>query len=99
MAPAPKLMARTVFEKRDEIAGFDIPPLVIVLLCMVASGILLVMCYGVARFAFPDETQGPKEASAAQLDYMREVRARNLDGLMADGAHARYLEKRGDVQR
>jgi hypothetical protein len=98
MAPITTLIARNVLEKRDNM-GFAMSPMAIVALALAGAGVALVMAYGLGRFFFSEKDPPPMEASASQLDYMREVRSRNLDGLMADGAHARYHGSRADVQR
>ncbi|KAF2642071.1 hypothetical protein P280DRAFT_468523 [Massarina eburnea CBS 473.64] len=97
MAPALELMAREVLGKRDN-SGFLVAPAVIVLLAMCGAGVLIVVCYGAARFWMSEEEKGIPEPPAEQVDYMRELRARNLDALMADGAHARYQAGRATTQ-
>ncbi|CAI6336361.1 unnamed protein product [Periconia digitata] len=92
MAPSVALIANNLLHKREQNGSgiqVDLPPLAIIVLVMVGAGFLILMAYGIARFAGPMD-KPIKETSAAQHDYMREVRARNLDGVMAEGHAARY---------
>ncbi|KAF2442908.1 hypothetical protein P171DRAFT_486877 [Karstenula rhodostoma CBS 690.94] len=67
----------------DNIAG--IPKGLLVVLIMLAGGALVVVIYGLARFMFP-EKENMKPVGPEQADYMREVRVRSLNNLMADYA-------------
>lgn len=85
-------MADQVLQKRyDDGSGidFDLPPGVIMLLCMIGAMVLLLMAYGIGRFWGNFETPN-LEPTAAQVNYMRQVRDRNLDNLMVEGAAARH---------
>ncbi|KAJ4360129.1 uncharacterized protein N0V89_000689 [Didymosphaeria variabile] len=82
MAPTLFLEAVHSLAKRgdDDIAG--IPKWALVFLIMIGGGVLVVIVYGLARFMFP-EKENMKPVGAEQADYMREVRARNLNNLLA----------------
>ncbi|PVH96713.1 hypothetical protein DM02DRAFT_106657 [Periconia macrospinosa] len=100
MAPILPLPALHTFIKRGDSVGIelDLPPFVVILLCLVGALFGLLVAYGIARFFF-DVTQPSLEPSASQHDYMRDVRARNLNSLMAEGHAARYASTRYDDQR
>ncbi|KAK7188012.1 hypothetical protein DPSP01_003098 [Paraphaeosphaeria sporulosa] len=85
MAPIDLLETVHSLAKRsdDNIAG--IPKGLLVILIMISGGALVVVIYGLARFMFP-EKEGMRTVGAEQADYMREVRVRNLNNLMADYA-------------
>ena len=53
---------------------------------MLAAGVVVVCAYGILRHMTPEKPI-EKSISAEQADYMREVRERNLNGLMAEFAH------------
>ena len=70
----------------DNILG--VPKWLLVFIIMIASGVVVIMCYGIFRFMTPEKREVPP-IPAAQADYMREVRDRNLNGLMAELSHHR----------
>lgn len=83
---APTLLLETIHSlaKRDddsEIGG--IPKWALVILIMLASGVVIVCLYGVLRH-FTPEKPTEKAISPEQADYMREVRERSMNGLMAE---------------
>ncbi|KAL1592381.1 hypothetical protein SLS60_011460 [Paraconiothyrium brasiliense] len=82
MAPTMFLKAVHSLAKRgdDDIAG--VPKWALVILIMLAGGVVVIIVYGLARFMFP-EKENMKPVGAEQADYMREVRARNLNSLLA----------------
>ncbi|PVI02279.1 hypothetical protein DM02DRAFT_653745 [Periconia macrospinosa] len=100
MAPTTSLTPPHIFTKRDG-AGLDlsISAWPSILLIIAIAGFVMVMIYAIARF-WVKQDDPVKELPAAQADYMREVRARNLDGLMAEAASARYRREstRTDTQ-
>ncbi|KAF2120256.1 hypothetical protein BDV96DRAFT_642099 [Lophiotrema nucula] len=71
------------FEKRDNM-GYAIHPSLIVLLIMLGAALLVAMLAGMIRMYFPAE-EGMTFPSNEQMEYMREVRERNLADLMATG--------------
>ncbi|KAF1846845.1 uncharacterized protein K460DRAFT_284888 [Cucurbitaria berberidis CBS 394.84] len=74
--------------KRDD--DYAIPPFAIILLIMVGSALLV--CCGFAIhsvYGFGEDTTGIKPMSNEQEEYMNEVRARNLEALMYEGAKGR----------
>jgi len=90
--PAILLEVRHAFEKRDNM-GFPIHPLAIVLIAVLGAGFLVACAYAVASSY---RSAGEVEAgrSIGQEQYMREVRARNMDGIMAQSVGAHYQRSR-----
>ena len=71
--------------KRDNM-GYAIPPAAIILLILLAAAACVCMGYAVHRLmGLQDANSGYRARTAEQEDYMREVRTRNLHGLMAEG--------------
>lgn len=83
MAPTIVLETLHSLAKRGDNDIGGVPKFVLVILIMLAGGAFVVIVYGLARFMFP-EKENMKPVGAEQADYMREVRARNLNGLMAE---------------
>jgi hypothetical protein len=84
MAPTHHLL------KRASDMGYDIPPTVIVLLIMFAS--LCVVCLGYAThklLGFGTDGNGFKHITVEQMEYMAEVRVRNMASLQYEGRKAR----------
>lgn len=75
--------------------GFAIPPAAIILLVMLGAAFAVCIGFALTRYMFDDE-KGPPSRSAAQEDYMREVRARNLEGIMAQSARRYYRPRRSE---
>ena len=90
--PAILLEIRDVFEKRDNM-GYPIHPLAIVLIAFLGAGFLVACAYAVASSYRVAEDTEPSR-SIAQEQYMREVRARNVDGIMAQNASVHYYRPR-----
>ncbi|KAH7128408.1 hypothetical protein B0J11DRAFT_270211 [Dendryphion nanum] len=68
--------------KRDN-GGYAIHPLLIVLLIMLGAAFVVACGAGISRFATKDKKDDAfKDRSEEQNQYMREVRARNVDGLV-----------------
>jgi hypothetical protein len=82
---APTMFLETVHSlaKRGDSDIGGVPKWALVILIMLGSGAFVVVVYGLARFMFP-EKEGMKPIGADQADYMREVRSRNLNGLIAE---------------
>jgi hypothetical protein len=83
MAPTHHLL------KRASDMGYDIPPTVIVLLIMFAS--LCVVCLGYAThklLGFSTDGNGFKHITVEQMEYMAEVRVRNMASLQYEGRKA-----------
>lgn len=77
--------------------GYEIPPTIIVLLIILGS--LFVVCLGYAihsTFGFHDEGNGIKPMSVEQMEYMAEVRVRNMRVLDYEGSLARGMGGRRD---
>lgn len=72
-------------EKRDNM-GYLIPPLVIVLLVVLGAFLLAISGYAVNRLlGITEAPNGYRARTVEQDDYMREVRHRNLNGLIGKG--------------
>ncbi|KAF1998408.1 hypothetical protein P154DRAFT_524095 [Amniculicola lignicola CBS 123094] len=72
--------------------GFAIHPSLIILLILLGAGLFICAGYGVHRlYGAPDNDSGYQARTTEQDDYMREVRARNVDSLYSDmrGRHYR----------
>lgn len=85
MAPVNFLETIHSLAKRGDDSIGGIPKWLLVFLIMLGAGALVVVIYGLARFMFP-EKENMKPVGAEQADYMREVRVRNLNNLIADYA-------------
>jgi hypothetical protein len=96
--PSPT-MAPHHFVKRDD--GLLIPPGLIVLLIMIAAIFVTCMAYAVHKtFGFGTDGNGFKPMSVAQMDYMAEVRVRNMEHLEQEGRRAwagRSQRREGEV--
>lgn len=78
-------MPAMAFEKRDNM-GYALHPVVIVLLILLGALGLVVCGYAVNRLlGIEDSSDGFKARTVEQDDYMREVRSRNVNGLMSQG--------------
>jgi hypothetical protein len=74
--------------KRDN--GFEMPTPVIVLLIMVAAGFVVCMGFAVhSAFGFGTDNNKPKPMTVEQMEYMAEVKIRNLEALEREGRHAK----------
>ncbi|KAF2024565.1 hypothetical protein EK21DRAFT_78421, partial [Setomelanomma holmii] len=87
------------FTKRDagSMPDFDLPKPVIVLLIMI--GALLLVCMGYAvhhAWGFGTDGNGIEPLSVSQMEYMAEVRVRNMEHLEREGQWARGMGKRRD---
>ena len=72
---------------KRETSEYLIPKPVIVLLIRLGSGLLVCMGFAVhSTFGFKQDGNDPKGMSPEQMKYMTEVRVRNMDRLMAEGA-------------
>ena len=92
---APTLLLETIhsLSKRnddDEIGG--VPKWALVILIMLAAGVVVICLYGILRH-FTPEKPVEKAVSPEQADYMREVRERSMNGLMAE-----LVPRRGQQQ-
>jgi hypothetical protein len=85
-----KLPANMVsFEKRDNM-GFSIAPALIVLIILLASFLLVILGYATHRLlGLGPEHNSYRARTVEQDDYMREVRNRNLRGIMGEGRRSR----------
>ncbi|KAF2640267.1 hypothetical protein P280DRAFT_518683 [Massarina eburnea CBS 473.64] len=72
--------------------GYAIPPIAIVLVCMLGSGVLLVILYGMFRYYGPvNDNEGFRPMSEEQMSYIKEVRDQNLKDIAQEsrrGLHA-----------
>jgi hypothetical protein len=79
--------------KRDNM-GYDIHPILIVFLIMLGSAVLLVCCYGFHQYLSSSKNEeGIKPATEEQMQYMKEVRARNQDALMYEVQESHFRHK------
>ncbi|KAF9734509.1 hypothetical protein PMIN06_006712 [Paraphaeosphaeria minitans] len=85
MAPIGLLETIHSLAKRDGDTIGGIPTWLLVFLVMLGAGTVVIVIYGLARFMLP-EKEGLRPLGAEQANYMREVRVRNLNGLLADYA-------------
>ncbi|KAF1362629.1 hypothetical protein EJ07DRAFT_78133, partial [Lizonia empirigonia] len=70
---------------RDD-ADYSLPFFVIVLIIILGAHCLVICGYAIHRtFGFKTDGNGFKPVSAAQADYMAEVRIRNMDSLAHEG--------------
>jgi hypothetical protein len=73
------------------------PKPVIVLLIMLGAGLLVCMGFAVhSTFGFKRDGNDVKEMSPEQMEYMTQVRVRNMGRLMAEGARSHGHGKRRD---
>ena len=83
----PALVARDDAEN----AGYAFPFPVIVLLIIFAALCFVVCGYAIHRtFGFKADSNKPKPMTAAQADYMAEVRTRNMNGLAYEGRRSQW---------
>lgn len=76
------------FAKREE--GYLIPKPLIVLLIMMGAIFVVCMGYAIhATFGFGNNPNRLRPLSPEQQEYMAEVRVRNMEGLMHEGAKSR----------
>lgn len=95
--PTIPLEIRHAFEKRDNM-GYPIHPIAIVLLAMLGAGFVVCGAYAItSSYRTVEETEPPR--SVSQDNYMREVRARNVDGIMAENYARFYQQPRRAPQR
>lgn len=79
------------FEKRDNM-GYPIHPLLITFFICLGIFALVVCAYAIHRLmGFENASRALASRSVEQDDYMRQVRSRNLDGLMAEGRRAHKM--------
>jgi hypothetical protein len=91
MAPSSPIHS---FAKRDNM-GFELPPTIIVLLIMIAAGFVVCMGFAVHNaFGFGDNSNQPKPMTVEQMEYMAEVKVRNLEALQREGRHWQGSSKR-----
>ncbi|KAJ5030146.1 hypothetical protein PSV08DRAFT_359306 [Bipolaris maydis] len=70
--------------KREE--GYVLPKPVIILLIIIGAGLLVCVGFAIhSSFGFRPSGNGMKNMGAEQMEYMTEVRGRNLAGMMAQG--------------
>jgi hypothetical protein len=85
MAPTPPLHLLT---KRDNM-GFALHPSLIVLLVLLGAGFMVAAGYAInSAFGFREDGNGFKATSPEQMQYMADVRARNMDKMMSEGQRA-----------
>lgn len=83
MAPTLLLETTHLLIKRGDSDIAGIPKWAWVFLVMLAAGVGIILVYGIFRFMTP-EKPAEKSISAEQADYMREVRERGYNRLMAE---------------
>ena len=66
-----------------------IPPAAVVVLVMLGASALVVCGYAVHRLMGFGDMPPDQHRSHEQDEYMRELRARNLTGLLREGRHAK----------
>ena len=77
--------------KRDE--GYNLPQPLIILLIILGAGLLVCVGFAIhSAFGFRTNGNGMKNFRAEQMEYMTEVRGRNLAGMMAQGQRSRMEE-------
>lgn len=83
--------------KRD--AGYAIPEGAIIILILLSAGLLVCMGYAIHKtFGFRRNPNEFRHMSAEQQEYMAEVRVRNMQGLMVEGARSQKGgPRRGEV--
>jgi hypothetical protein len=75
--------------KREDNMGFLLPPSIIVLLIMLAAIFVTCMAYAVHKtFGFGTDGDGFRPMSVEQMEYMAEVRIRNMEHLEVEGRRA-----------
>jgi hypothetical protein len=75
--------------KREDNMGFLLPPTIIVLLIMLASGFCVAMGFAIhSAFGFGSDGNGFKPMSVEQQSYLAEVRIRNMEHLEREGRAA-----------
>ncbi|KNG51724.1 hypothetical protein TW65_01121 [Stemphylium lycopersici] len=85
---------------KRENSEYILPKPVIVLLIILGSGLAVCMGFAVhATFGFKESGSRMKSASAAQMEYMAEVRVRNMGSLMAEGKRSRMESAMAGGQR
>ncbi|KAF2817254.1 uncharacterized protein BDZ99DRAFT_431209 [Mytilinidion resinicola] len=80
LADAVSNTAAQHLHKRDNM-GYAIPPSLIVLICMLGAGICVCLGFAVHSQFFGTSSNELKSMSPEQMDYMREVRERNMAAL------------------
>ena len=86
------------FAKRDD-TEFLLPKPIIVLLIMLASCAATCLGYAVHKLlGFREDGNGFKPMSVAQMEYMAEVRVRNMDALAIEGRLAYGQGKRREAE-
>ena len=72
-------------------AGYALPFFVIVLIIIFGALCLVICGYAIHRtFGFNPDDNGFKPVTAAQADYMAEVRIRNMNGLAYEGQRSQW---------
>ena len=84
----------SILKREGDSGEYAIPKMAIVVLCMLGSGVLLVMGYAASRLFMSDDTDGIKPLPVDQHEYMATVRARNLDILEAEARRSMYARPR-----
>ncbi|KAH3903878.1 hypothetical protein HBI56_237350 [Parastagonospora nodorum] len=83
MAPMP---VTHQLARRDENMGFSLPPSIIILFIMLAAGFFVCMGFAIhSAFGFGPDPNQPKPMSVEQMEYMAEVKVRNLEALQREG--------------
>jgi hypothetical protein len=91
--PALLLSARHAFEKRDNM-GYPIHPIAIVLLAILGAGFLVACAFAVHSSYGRSSADVLPGRSIAQEQYMQDVRARNVDDIMAQNVGSHYYRSR-----
>lgn len=74
--------ALTILKRDDNNLGYELPPPVIVLLIMFGAGFVTCLGYAVHKvWGFGDDPNLPKPVSVEQMEYMNEVKARNMEAI------------------
>lgn len=90
----------TLLKRDDANMGFLFPPAVITLFVCLGAGFLVCVGYAVhSAFGFGPDNNRLKPLSAEQMEYMAEVRVRNMMGLEHEGRKASGMGRAGPSGR
>jgi hypothetical protein len=90
----PPTISHSLLKRADD-NGFELPTPVIVLLIMIAAGFVVCMGFAIhSAFGFGPDNNKPKPMTVEQMEYMAEVKIRNLEALEREGRHARGGKRR-----
>lgn len=82
-----------MLEKRDNM-GYAIPPAAIILLILLGAAFVVAGVAAVGKLVEGPNPNGIKQFTPEQMEYMKEVRDRNIDGLMSEGRRSAFPPRR-----